>query len=168
MKSLVVSAKVLALCAAQWNLGEYLLLSKSEVKSGGRQRPSILADAYEAILGAVYLDGGYESVRKLVHDTLMRIMDDVLADEDLANYKSFLLEYTQSRGMDIPAYEVVRESGPEHRKIFVVAVKVQGKEYGRGTGASKKNAEQNGARAALDALGGRLEPGEGPRSDEGP
>jgi ribonuclease-3 len=125
MKSLVVSAKVLALCAAQWNLGEYLLLSKSEVKSGGRQRPSILADAYEAILGAVYLDGGYESVRKLVHDTLMRIMDDVLADEDLANYKSFLLEYTQSRGMGIPAYEVVRESGPEHRKIFVVAVKVQ-------------------------------------------
>jgi len=138
MKSLVVSAKVLNLCAGQWNLGEYVLLSKSEEKSGGRQRLNILADAYEAVLGAVYLDGGYESVRHLVHDTLMRIMDEVLADADLANYKSLLLEFTQSQGYGVPSYEVVGESGPEHRKNFIIAVKIQNEEWGAGQGGFQK------------------------------
>jgi ribonuclease-3 len=156
MKSLVVSAKVLDLCAAQWNLGEFILLSKAEEKSGGRKRPSILADAYEAVLGAVFLDGSYPAVTRLVNATLFQIMDDVLADEDLANYKSLLLEFTQSQGFGVPNYEVVRASGPEHRKAFVVAVKVQGREWGRGSGASKKVAEQSGARAALETHGGRL------------
>ena len=157
MKSLVVSAKVLGLCAAQWDLGRFILLSKSEEKSGGRNRLNILADAYEAVLGAVYLDGGYESVRRLVHNTLMRIMDDVLSDVDLANYKSLLLEFTQSQGYGVPSYEVVRESGPEHRKNFIVSVKVRNEEWGRGTGTSKKDAEQAGAREALESHGGLLE-----------
>ena len=151
MKSLVVSAKVLGLCADQWRLGEFILLSRSEEKSGGRKRLSILADAYEAVLGAVYLDGGLESARKLVHGSLMEIMDQVLGDEDLANYKSRLLEYTQSRGQGIPYYEVLEESGPEHQKSFVVGVFVQNQEWGRGRGNSKKSAEQAGARAALTA-----------------
>ncbi len=157
MKSLVVSAKVLGLCAAQWDLGAYILLSKSEEKAGGRQRLNILADAYEAVLGAVYLDGGYESVRRMIHSTLMRIMDDVLSDADLANYKSLLLEFTQSQGYGVPSYEVADESGPEHRKNFVVSVKVRGEEWGRGNGTSKKIAEQAGARDALESHGGGLE-----------
>ena len=157
MKSLVVSAKVLALCAGHWNLGEFILLSKAEEKSGGRQRLNILADAYEAVLGAAYLDGGYEVVRKLVHATLMDIMDDVLTDADFANYKSLLLEYTQSQGFGAPSYEVVSQSGPEHRKNFVVAVKIRNEEWGRGEGSSKKDAEQSGARAALESHGGLLE-----------
>lgn len=161
MKSLVVSAKALAPCAALLNLGDFILLSKSEEKSGGRRRPSILADAYEAMLGAVYLDGGYEPVRGLVNRTLIRIMDDVMADADLANYKSLLLEYSQSRGYGAPHYEVLRETGPEHRKQFVVAVNVQGREWGRGTGASKKDAEQSGARNALENQGAKLESGYG-------
>ncbi len=152
MKSLVVSAKVLELCAIEWNLGKYILLSKAEEKSGGRNRQSILADSFEAVLGAVFLDGGYPAVTQLVHSTLVPMMDDVLADADFANYKSLLLEFTQGRGYGIPAYEVVRASGPEHRKAFVVAVKVQGREWGRGEGASKKSAEQAGARMALAAL----------------
>lgn len=156
MKSLVVSAKVLIPCAEMLDLGAYMLLSKSEEKSGGRKRPSILADAYEAVLGAVYLDGGYEAVRALMKRTIIRIMDDVLADTDLANYKSLLLEYTQSRGFGAPFYEVVRESGPEHRKVFIVAAMVRGEEWGRGKGASKKDAEQACARAALENHGARL------------
>ena len=154
MKSLVVSSKVLGLCAEAWKLGEFILLSRSEEKSGGRKRLSILADAYEAVIGAVYLDGGLEAARKLIHSSLMEIMDEVLDDEELANYKSKLLEYTQSRGLGIPGYEVLQESGPEHQKSFVVGVFVQNREWGRGSGNSKKSAEQAGARAALSNMGG--------------
>jgi ribonuclease-3 len=150
MKSLVVSSRVLGLCADDWRLGEFILISRSEEKSGGRKRLSILADAYEAVVGAVYLDGGLEAARKLVHTSLMEIMDEVLGDEELANYKSKLLEYTQSRGLGIPSYDVLEETGPEHQKSFVVGVYVQGQEWGRGKGASKKAAEQAGARAALN------------------
>lgn len=150
MKSLVVSSRVLGLCADAWKLGEFILISRSEEKSGGRKRLSILADAYEAVVGAVYLDGGIEAARKLVHNSLMEIMDEVLGDEELANYKSKLLEYTQSRGMGIPSYDVLEETGPEHQKSFVVGVYVQSQEWGRGKGTSKKAAEQAGARAALN------------------
>lgn len=152
MKSLVVSSRVLGLCAEAWNLGNFILLSRSEEKSGGRKRLSILADAYEAVVGAVYLDGGLESARMLIHSSLMEIMDEVLGDEELANYKSKLLEYTQSRGMGIPSYDVLQETGPEHQKSFVVGVYVQNREWGRGTGNSKKSAEQAGARVALSNL----------------
>ncbi|MDB5105378.1 MAG: rnc ribonuclease-3 [Fibrobacteres bacterium] len=149
MKSLVVSSRVLGLCADTWKLGDFILLSRSEEKSGGRKRLSILADAYEAVIGAVYLDGGLESARKLIHSSLMSIMEEVLDDEELANYKSKLLEYTQSRGMGIPSYDVIQETGPEHQKSFVVGVYVQNQEWGRGSGNSKKSAEQAGARQAL-------------------
>ena len=159
MKSLVVSAKVLGLCAAQWDLGHFVFLSKAEEKAGGRKRLNILADAFEAVLGAAYLDGGYEAVRWLVHGSLMRIMDDVLSDADLANYKSLLLEFTQSHGFGVPSYEVIGESGPEHRKSFVISVKVRNQEWGRGEGTSKKEAEQSGARDALESHGGLLESG---------
>jgi ribonuclease-3 len=157
MKSLVVSSRVLGLCADAWNLGDFILLSRSEEKSGGRKRLSILADAYEAVIGAVYLDGGLESARKLIHSSLMEIMDEVLDDEDLANYKSKLLEYTQSRGMGIPSYDVLQETGPEHQKSFVVGVYVQNQEWGRGSGNSKKSAEQAGARVALTNMAAEKE-----------
>ena len=166
MKSLVVSSRVLGLCADAWNLGDFILLSRSEEKSGGRKRLSILADAYEAVIGAVYLDGGLESARKLIHSSLMEIMDEVLDDEDLANYKSKLLEYTQSRGMGIPSYDVLQETGPEHQKSFVVGVYVQNQEWGRGSGNSKKSAEQAGARVALANMAAekdREKGGTGPR-----
>lgn len=157
MKSLVVSAKVLALCADNWKLGDFVFLSRSEEKAGGRSRPSILADAYEAVLGSVYLDGGIEAARLLVHQSLVSILKNVLEDDDLANYKSQLLEYTQSRGLGVPAYDVMEESGPEHAKSFVIGVFVQNQEWGRGSGTSKKSAEQSGARAALASHG--IEPG---------
>ena len=161
MKSLVVSSKVLGLCADHWHLGDFIFLSRSEEKSGGRNRLSILADAYEAVVGAVYLDGGLEPARKLIHSSLMAIMDDVLDDEELANYKSKLLEYTQSQGMGIPAYDVLEETGPEHRKSFVVGVYVQNQEWGRGHGQTKKSAEQAGARIALTNMTGDRESGTG-------
>jgi ribonuclease III len=166
MKSLVVSSRVLGLCADTWKLGDFILLSRSEEKSGGRKRLSILADAYEAVIGAVYLDGGLEAARKLIHSSLMEIMDEVMDDEDLANYKSKLLEYTQSRGMGIPSYDVLQETGPEHQKSFVVGVYVQNQEYGRGSGNSKKSAEQAGARAALANMA--VDKGKGPSGENPP
>jgi ribonuclease-3 len=87
----------------------------------------------------------------------MSIMDEVLDDEELANYKSKLLEYTQSRGLGIPSYDVLQETGPEHQKSFVVGVFVQNQEWGRGTGNSKKSAEQAGARVALANMSGTNE-----------
>ncbi len=161
MKSLVVSSRVLGLCADAWRLGDFILISRSEEKSGGRKRLSILADAYEAVIGAVYLDGGLEAARKLIHSSLMKIMDEVMDDEDLANYKSKLLEYTQSRGLGIPSYDVLEETGPEHQKSFVVGVYVQNREWGQGRGNSKKSAEQAGARAALATMTTEKECGTG-------
>ncbi len=158
MKSLVVSSRVLGLCAVQWGLGEHLLLSRSEEKSGGRTRPSILADAYEAILGAAYLDGGIPAAKRLIYNSLMLILDEVLVDEELVNYKSKLLEYTQACGMGAPNYEVLEEAGPEHRKIFSVGVFAQGREWGKGEGNSKKSAEQAAARIALTQLKHRRKP----------
>ncbi len=151
IKSLVVSSKVLAKCARQWNLGEYLLLSLSEKKSGGRQRESILADGYEAVLGAVYLDGGLSKAKKIVFHSLVPIIDDVLSDTALINYKSELLEYTQGlfKGKGTPEYRVLEESGPEHKKKFKVGVYVLDALMGEGMGFSKKEAEQVAARDSL-------------------
>lgn len=162
MKSLVVSAKVLARCAENLELGNHILLSRSEEKSGGRTRLSILADAYEAVLGAVYLDGGIDAAKRLVHRSLLPILDEVLGDVELVNYKSRLLEYTQSHGLGVPTYEVREESGPEHQKVFVVGVLVREAEWGRGSGLSKKEAEQAGARDALLRRTGV----DGPQRDE--
>jgi ribonuclease-3 len=150
MKSLIVSAKVLALCARNWDLGKYILLSHAEKKTGGSQRESILADTFEAVLGAVYLDGGLGPTRELIRSSVIPIIKEVLADENLVNYKSTLLEYTQSKGIGVPEYVVLNEQGPEHHKQFEIGVFVQNREWGRGEGYSKKVAEQSAARMALN------------------
>lgn len=150
MKSLIVSARVLVLSAYTWKLGDFILLSHSESRSGGAQRQSILADAWEAVIGAVYLDRGYESASKLIHQTVIQNIDTILADEDLANYKSQFLEWVQGKGLGSVDYRVIEESGPEHKKSFQIAAVVQGEVRGEGSGASKKAAEQAAARDALD------------------
>ncbi len=139
-----------AICARNWDLGEFIHLSHAEKKSGGKDRTSILADAYEAVLGAVFLDGGIKPASALVHSSVVPIINDVLADEDMVNYKSMLLEYTQSKGMGAPAYRVLEERGPEHHKKFRVGVYIQENEWGRGEGYSKKAAEQAAGRMALE------------------
>lgn len=157
IKSLVVSAKVLAEVARTLNLGEHLALSKSEERGGGRDRESILADAFEAVIGAIYLDAGYESARAFLFRTLIGSLDHFMGDAELANYKSALLEYSQGRGWGAPQYEVEGTQGPEHGKRYHVAVRVKGEIWGRGAGASKKDAEQAAARDGLKAKGIRVE-----------
>lgn len=149
MKSVVVSGQVLTKIARTWNLGAYLRVGKGEAKNGGRNRDSLLEDAFEAILGAIYLDGGIKHCRKFLERHIFPNVQTVVSESDFFNYKSALLEYMQARKMPPPEYCLISESGPEHSKTFEMTVVFNGKEYGRGKGVSKKKAEQEAAQIAL-------------------
>lgn len=153
IKGLVVSAKVLAEVARSIAVGEHLKLSRSEERGGGRDRESILADAFESVIGAIYLDAGYHPARDFLMRTLVSSFDRFLGDQELANYKSALLEHSQGKGWGAPHYEVERTEGPEHGKRYHVLVRVRGDIWGRGNGPTKKDAEQAAAREALQSRG---------------
>ncbi|HMB70042.1 MAG TPA: ribonuclease III [bacterium] len=150
MKSLLVSRKVLSTVSRLVGLGEYLLLSGEEADMGGRDRTSILADSFEGLIGAIYLDQGYRAANLFIRRTLLSDINEILKDEEHTNYKSLLQEYVQSRRLSHPVYRVRREEGPEHEKEFAVDVIVRGEPWGSGRGKSKKDAEQNAARSALE------------------
>lgn len=148
----LVNAERLADRARAIGLGGWLRVGKGEERSGGREKEKILASAYEAVLGAVYLDGGYEAGRKVVES---QFMADLRRDLELPghrDYKTRLQELTQRTRRETPVYTLTQESGPDHVKEFVVEVAVGGRMLGRGTGRSKKTAEQAAAMEALAAL----------------
>jgi ribonuclease-3 len=151
VKSLVVSARVLAECARAIDLGRYMKLSRSEEKAGGRDRESILADAFEAVIGAMYLDGGIAPCKRLLERELVTRFSEFLSDSNMLNYKSALLEHAQGRGWGAPRYEVVHQDGPEHGKRYTIAVRVRDEVWGEGDGPSKKEAEQAAARDAIES-----------------
>ena len=151
-KSILVSKSVLAQRAAAIGLDKHLLLSDSEEVAGGRGRRSILGDAFEALLGAMYLDGGMEPVATFLNRELFQRVNELTRDKTFTNYKSLLLEYVQARGHAPPEYELSGQSGPDHRKIFEVRVVVGGEHLGHGQGRSKKDAQQNAAKQAYEAL----------------
>ena len=153
IKSLIVSRAVLGRAAERIDLGRFLILAPGEVDAGGRRRSSILSDAFEAVLGALYLDGGLEPVSAFVSHELLESMEETLTDHHLANYKSQLQEKIQATLKTPPRYKVSSTSGPDHAKRFVVEVLVRGRVLGRGEGNSKKLAEQRAAREALHTLG---------------
>jgi ribonuclease-3 len=134
------------------NLGDHLLLGKGEESSGGRQRPSNLADAFEALLGAIYLDGGIRAARKFVRRQFRQELRAVRTAAPRHNPKGHLQELLQARSSANPQYRVIHESGPDHNKHFVAVVEWEGREIGRGTGSSKKLAEVAAAQAALADL----------------
>lgn len=148
-KSHLVSAESLAKCARKINLGDYLFLGKGENASGGRKRESILSDAIEALIGAMYLDRGFETVRKFIKDIFG---DNLNVETPIKDYKSHLQEFSQKRFKLLPCYNVINESGPPHRKIFSVRVTVENSYKGEGEGTSKKEAEQKAARNLLDNI----------------
>jgi len=153
LKSLLVSRPTLARIARDLGLGEALLLSKNEESTGGRTRPSILADAFEALLGALYLDGGYEVVRRIVVEVLISELPAVSRNPALGNYKSKLLEYVQKQKNGRLVYRTTDERGPDHDKTFIVQVLLDERVLGEGRGDSKKQAQQEAAHAALETLG---------------
>ncbi len=150
----VVSEAGLAQVAARLDLGAWLLLGKGEDKSGGRAKPSILADAFEAVVAAVYLDGGFTAAWTLVERLLAARIEQV-EPTGFFDYKTRLQEMAMARRKEQPSYRVVAELGPDHDKRFVVAVLIGGNEWARADGRSKKEAEQSAAAAAafkLDAM----------------
>jgi ribonuclease-3 len=151
MRAALVNADALAHKGRALDVGHWLRLGKGEERSGGRDKVSILAAAYEAVLGAVYVDGGYEAARRVVE---AHFAAEVAADAaaGLRDYKTRLQELTQRLFREIPVYTLVEESGPEHDKRFVSEIAIGGRPCGRGVGRSKKTAEQAAAMEALTAL----------------
>ena len=135
--------------AQQLDLGTYLKLGKGEDAGGGRERPSIVADAVEAVIAAVYLDGGIGSARKIIQKFILDREEEKSASRD---YKTALQELVQRESGQVLRYQLVGESGPDHAKTFTVQVDLNGRAVGRGEGRSKKEAEQMAARAAIEAL----------------
>jgi ribonuclease-3 len=151
VRSQLVSAKALAHVARQIGLGKFLLMGRGEEAHGGRERDSSLADALEAIAGAVFLDGGMESARALAHRLFTKLLDNLGAAPVDKNPKGQLQEILQAINPQSPHYQIISQSGPDHAKSFVSAVIWCGQELGRGVGRSKKEAEVEAARVALEA-----------------
>ena len=148
IRAKVVCEEALAKMAKKLCVGDFIVLGKGEKKTGGSSRPSTLSDAMEAIIAAVYLDGGFEAAKRLVLSNLSDDIDALAkADNIVSNYKSDLQEYVQSEGKELH-YEVLSEEGPEHAKSFEVAAIVDGTMISKGKGTSKKKAEQEAARIA--------------------
>jgi ribonuclease III len=150
----LVNATAISLSAQRLGIGKYLRLGRGEEKTGGRTKPALLADAYEALIAAVYLDGGLEAARGFVRRSLVEGAIAVEAERlGHTDHKSALQEYLQSRGMAPGAYHVIAESGPDHQKTFRVEVRIGGQVTAMGSGRTKKEAEQSAAIAALIQLG---------------
>ena len=149
LRQKLVREEKLAAAAGGIRLGDFLIMDKSCETTGGRKNPSVLCDAFEAVLAAVYLDGGMEEARKLV----LRLIGDC-SESGVNDAKSALQEYLQAKGRPFPTYETIEESGPPHERVFTVAAFIEGKETAHGKGTSKKRAEQMAAAMALKIIKG--------------
>ena len=134
------------------NLGKYILLSNAEENNGGREKSSLLSNAFEAIMGAIYLESGLETVNAIAIDLIEKNHKEISLDSLFSDYKTLLQELTQSLFGITPEYEVVASRGPDHQKEFEIAVRIQDKEYARAIGKSKKIAQQEAAKIAIDIL----------------
>lgn len=150
MRSSIVSAKGLAAAATRLDLGRWIRLGRGEARSGGSRKANILADTYEAIVAAVFLDRGYEAARDLIQRTFA--FEIAAADPVAGDWKTELQEITQGRYHLTPGYTLVSTSGPDHAKHFVVAIRLNGEVIATGEGASRKAAEQGAAEVAVRLL----------------
>lgn len=153
-KAHLVSSAHLYRCALKLNLGEYLILGKGEERNGGRQRKTVLANAFEALLAALFLDGGIEQVRNFIHQSVLGGLDslDAVESMDLLNYKSTLQERVQALGLPVPRYSIVETSGPEHARVFTVEARIGDRLATRASGSSKKAASQQAAELMIQQL----------------
>lgn len=149
LRSRLVSREALCEYAKQIDLGEYLLLGKGEDANGGRKRPSNLADAMEALAGAIYLDGGYEKSRDFILNNFIGYLEEISEQPDDSNPKGRLQEFLQAINPTSPSYRIISQEGPDHEKSFVAEASWEGIVLGRGHGNSKKEAEINAAKEAL-------------------
>lgn len=146
----IVNAKTLAVVSGELGLGNFLLLSRGEEASGGRERPYLLANTFESLLGVIYLDQGLETARQFIHTNLIPYLKPIIEGDLYKDYKSKLQELSQEKLSLTPSYRVLKEEGPDHAKSFTIAVYLGDKETGVGMGNSKQVAEQEAAKKALD------------------
>ena len=156
LKASLMSAASLARLGERLNIGEFLILGRGEEKTGGRRKHAIIADCYEALIAAIYLDGGIEPAEKFIIREFSTLIEEARRTGAVASFtddwKSALQEYLQSGGRGLPVYRLAAEVGPDHRKMFVVEVMVDGEAVAKAEGRSKKEAAQLAARAALERL----------------
>lgn len=153
LRSLLVNTRSLAEIARELNFGDFLRLSKGEEESKGRENQSLLADSFEAFIGALFLDQGIKKVESFISDVLLPKADDFVQKQKFKDPKSILQEHVQSKKLSSPIYKVIEEEGPAHAKIFTVGVYVQDNLQGTGKGKSKQEAEESAAEEALEKIG---------------
>ena len=152
-RAAIVNERQLANFARSFGLGDYLYLGKGEEQTSGREKPSLLADAYEAILGAIYLDRGYKKASEVIQRHYAKLLDHTPSEDIYQDYKTELQEKSQSLFRAAPRYRLVAEHGPDHDKIFEIELYIRNEKMGHGTGHNKKEAEQMAAKEALAKLG---------------
>ena len=155
----MVCEQALAYCAGEIHLGEYLMLGRGEEATGGRERASVVSDAMEALIGSIYLDGGFASAKEVIHKF---ILNDLENKQLFYDSKTILQEMVQGMGREALTYELLGEDGPEHNRVYETCAKIGGREIGRGQGRSKKAAEQMAAYRGILKLKeeGAVRPGE--------
>ena len=152
LKAMIVSEPILAKISRQIGVGKFLMLSRGEVMSGGRNRESILADSFEAILGAVYIDSNLDEARVFALSHIKQYIDHIEENEDILDFKSILQEYVQKEFRTVPTYELIAERGPDHMKEFEIQV-IVGNYKEKAVARNKKKAEQLSAKAICIKLG---------------
>ncbi len=152
LKSQIISEPVFSLIAKDLELGNYLYLSNGEILSGGRERRSILGDAFEALIGAIFRDSDYYTAKEKALNLLLDKIDNIDDIAGTGDYKTILQEVFQSKYKKIPEYVLTATKGPDHNKVFEVSVKLNSRIIGKGTGKSKKEAEKDAARKALEFI----------------
>jgi ribonuclease-3 len=152
LRSALVRTETLAKFAQELNLGEFLYLGKGEEDGGGRRRKAILCDAFEAVVGALYLEQGIDSTRQFVQQLIEPALEDILNADSQKDAKSRLQEVSQSQFQVTPTYRTIKEEGPDHAKEFTVEALIGDKTYGKGCGFSKQSAAQAAALKALENL----------------
>ena len=151
LRASIVCEPSLAILSKNIGLGHFLILGRGEDKGGGRERDSILADTYEAVIGAIYTDGGMDAAKQFLTDKLLPNIDRLTANTQVADYKTKLQEIVQKESKIPLKYTTIDQKGPDHNKTFTVELSHNGKTIGKGTGKSKKDAEQAAAKMAFDA-----------------
>lgn len=153
LKSMLVSEPALAELARKVDLGKYVFLGKGEDREQAKERPSLLSNTLEAMIGALYLDSGLKAAQKFIRRIYRHKFKEIPKIEVAGSFKNRLQQYTQTNLGCMPVYEVVAENGPPHKRLYEIEVKFNGETYGSGSGSSKKRAEQEAAKQALTKLG---------------
>jgi ribonuclease-3 len=151
-RALIVCENSLYEIAKLWNIGRYIKMSKGEELTGGRERVSILADCVEAIIAAIYIDGGFEKAKKFIIDNFKETIEMAIKNKIILDYKTKLQEVMQKNGDICIEYDLTKHEGPPHRRKFYTQVSVESKVLGKGVGYSKKESEQNAAQEALKKM----------------